>query len=65
MDSRVEVVILVAILIILLFVFILIYRICNKSKKAARIEPVGMKKNIIEEDGDGNFHGNNPLLLIK
>ena len=65
MDSYLGIALLIILFIVFLIVLILLYKSCNTRNQSARIEPVQVKNNKIEEkiEDNGAFYGNNPLLL--
>ena len=65
MDSYIEIALFLILFILFLIILILLYKSCNTRNQSARIEPVQVKKNDVEEkiEDNGAFYGNNPLLL--
>ena len=65
MDSYIEIALFIILFIVFLIILILLYKSCNTRNQSARIEPVQVKNNNIEDkiEDNGCFYGNNPLLL--
>ena len=65
MDYYIKIALLIILFILFLVILILLYKSCNTRNQSARIEPVEVKNNNIEDkiEDNGAFYGNNPLLL--
>ena len=61
MDYYIKIALLIILFILFLVILILLYKSCNTRNQSARIEPVEVKNDKIEDNGA--FYGSNPLLL--